>query len=152
VGNSDKPKSSSAYAVGYGKPPARSRFKRGKSGNPNGRPKGALNFATTLLRTLREKVVINENGKRKEITKLEAAVKQLVNKAASGDLRALTQLIGIKLSAEQRAAEEMVPNEVLNDLDEKVMMRILRRYEQSAKEGDDSEKQIGQGVRGNLEK
>ena len=143
MAKSDKAKLSNANSVGYRKPPAHSRFKRGKSGNPNGRPKGTLNFATTLLRTLREIVVINENGRRKEITKLEAAVKQLVNKAASGDLRALTQLIGITLSAEQRAAEELVPNEVLNELDQKVMLKILKRYEQDSREGDDCEQNIG---------
>jgi len=91
---------------------------------------------------LGEIVVVNENGRRKEITKLEAAVKQLVNKAASGDLRALSQLIGITPSAEQRAAEEMVPNEVLNELDQKVMLKILKRYEQGAREGDNCEKTI----------
>jgi hypothetical protein len=140
---SDKAKLSSPYAVGYKKPPAHSRFKRGKSGNLKGRPKGTLNFATALLRTLREIVVINENGKRKAITKLEAAVKQLVNKAASGDLRALTQLIGITLSAEQRAAEELIPNEVVNELDQKVMVKILKRYEQGTKEGSNCDKTIG---------
>jgi len=97
-----------------------------------------------LFRTLREIVVINENGRRKEITKLEAAVKQLVNKAASGDLRALNQLFGITRSAEQSVAEKIVPNEVLNELDEKVMLKILKRYEEDAKkEGSNCEKTIG---------
>ena len=27
------------YKVGYGNPPVKSRFQKGKSGNPNGRPK-----------------------------------------------------------------------------------------------------------------
>lgn len=143
MAKSDKAKLSNAYAVGYGKPPVHSRFQRGKSGNPNGRPKGTLNVATTLFRALREIVVINENGRRKQITKLEAALKQLVNKAASGDLRALTQLIGITLSAEQRAAEKIVPNEALNELDEKVMLKILKRYEEDAKESGNYEKTIG---------
>lgn len=31
------------YSVGYGKPPEQTRFKKGKSGNPNGRPRGAKN-------------------------------------------------------------------------------------------------------------
>jgi hypothetical protein len=31
---------SGEYEVGYGKPPKHSRFKKGKSGNPQGRSKG----------------------------------------------------------------------------------------------------------------
>jgi Family of unknown function (DUF5681) len=34
----------SGYKVGYGKPPKTTRFKKGKSGNPGGRPKGSLNL------------------------------------------------------------------------------------------------------------
>ena len=75
-----------------GKPPQHSRFRKGLSGNPKGRPKVRRNLATVLERTLQEKVVIKENGVRRTVTKLEAAVKQLVNKAASGDLVAIRQL------------------------------------------------------------
>jgi len=88
---------------------------------------------------LREKVVINENGRRTIITKLEASVKQLVNKAAAGDLRALSHLIGITLTAEQ-SAEEMAPQEVLSEIDKKVMFNILKRYDQSLKEAVEHEK------------
>ena len=56
--------------VGYGNPPKHTRFRKGESGNPQGRPKGTLNMATVLARTLRERVVINENGQRKVVTKL----------------------------------------------------------------------------------
>ncbi len=78
-----------AKEAGYGKPPETTRFKKGTSGNPKGRPKGSLNVATVFMKALREKVVINEHGQRKTVTKLEAALKQLANKAASGELRAL---------------------------------------------------------------
>ena len=89
--------------VGYGKPPKNSRFKQGRSGNPRGRPKGALNMATVLARTLREKIVIDENGKRKTVSKLEAAIAQLVNKAASGDGHAIRYLCQLVTSAEERS-------------------------------------------------
>ena len=32
------------YKVGYGKPPKKTRFKKGTSGNPGGRPKGSRSF------------------------------------------------------------------------------------------------------------
>lgn len=85
----------SEYAVGYKKPPVHSRFRPGKSGNPKGRPKGGLNLATALNRALRERVVVTENGRRRSITKLEAAVKGLVNRAVKGDPRAMHQMLAL---------------------------------------------------------
>ena len=90
---------------GYRHPPEKSRFKTGQSGNPHGRPKGALNMATILERTLREPIIIVENGKRITVTKLEAALKQVVNQAASGKLKALQLLATLVRSAEVPAAE-----------------------------------------------
>jgi hypothetical protein len=40
-------------------------------------------------------VVILENGKRKTITKLDAAVKNLINKAVKGDIKATQLLLGL---------------------------------------------------------
>jgi hypothetical protein len=80
------------YQVGYAKPPERTRFTKGQSGNPKGRAKGSKNLSTLLTKTLNEPVVINENGRRKTITKLEAMTKQLVNTAAGGNPRAIKLL------------------------------------------------------------
>jgi hypothetical protein len=117
-----------AGEVGYGKPPLGTRFKLGRSGNPKGRPKGKPNLATALEKELREKVVINEGGKRKVISKLEAALKQLVNKAAGGDLAALRQLSALARSVEDRPAEQTNSNVMLSEVDGKVMQRVLERY------------------------
>jgi len=91
--------------VGYRNPPEKSRFKTGQSGNPHGRPKGTLNMATILERTLREPVIIVENGKRRTVTKLEAALKQVVNQAASGKLKAVQLLATLVRSAEERGIQ-----------------------------------------------
>jgi len=118
----------SSNEIGYGKPPRKSQFKKGQSGNPAGRPKGQPNLATELEKALREKVVINENGQRKIISKLQAAVTQLVNKAASGDLRALQQLAALVRSGEERQVEATVPDIAMSVIDHKVLEGVLRRY------------------------
>src|SRR5258708_23613760 len=104
----------------YRNPPKDTRFKKGQSGNPKGRPKGRPNRATVLEKTLRETVVIQENGRRKVITKLEAAARQLVDKAASGDLRALQHLMALARSAEERSPEAGAPTAAMAELDRKV--------------------------------
>jgi hypothetical protein len=73
------------YDVDYGKPPLHARFRKGQSGNPKGRSKGAKNFATIFMTAMSQSMAINENGKRKKISKIAAAVTQLANDAARGD-------------------------------------------------------------------
>ena len=125
--NSDKP-GETKDRVGYQRPPEATRFKKGVSGNPKGRPKGSLNVATVFLKTLHEKVVVNENGQRRTVTKLEAALTQLVNKAATGDLRALRQLLELAREAEARQSLPAAQNVVLSDLDHEVMQGVLERF------------------------
>jgi hypothetical protein len=124
------------YEIGFGRPPDHSKFRAGVSGNPRGRPKNKRNLATVLERTLQEKIVVNENGVRKTLTKLEAAIKQLVNKAASGDLGALRQLGALARSAEEQGVDP--PTKQIADADLKVMQGVLKRLE-GCKKGEDDE-------------
>lgn len=50
------------YEVGYGRPPEQHRFKRGQSGNPRGRPKGARGFKTMLEEELSGTVTVSSGG------------------------------------------------------------------------------------------
>ena len=84
---------SSEDRVGYGRPPLHSRFRKGRSGNPKGRPKGSQALASIWSSVWNEKLTVTENGQRHRITKQEAAIKQLANKAASGDKRAIEAMI-----------------------------------------------------------
>jgi hypothetical protein len=81
------PSDEEKYSVGWGKPPRHTRFKKGQSGTPGGRPKGFRNMTTILDQTLSEKLAVIEKGRRKSITKREGIVKLTVNKGLSGDIR-----------------------------------------------------------------
>lgn len=83
----------SKYEIGYGKPPRKSQFKPGQSGNPKGRPKGRKSFSTILVEELSERLIVKEGCKTRRLTKMEAVVKQLVSKALKGDPRALAELL-----------------------------------------------------------
>jgi hypothetical protein len=123
--------------IGFGKPPKRSQFQKGVSGNPSGRPRGSRNLATVLARALREKVVVNENGHRRTMSKLDAAVAQLVNKSASGDLAALRQLMALAGSAEQESTNST--KKQIDELDAKVMKSVLKRLEGCSPEEEDDD-------------
>ena len=85
---------SKAYEVGYGKPPKHTQFPHG-NGPGKGKPKGAKNMKTIVNSATGAKVTTKSNGKFKKISKIEAAVHQLANKAAAGDLKAIEKLIAL---------------------------------------------------------
>jgi Family of unknown function (DUF5681) len=121
----DKAKAAADERVGYGRPPLVTRFRPGQSGNPRGRPKGARNLSTVIASALSERVAITENGDRRRITKLEAAIKQLVNRAAGGETRA-TQLLIQLVQAEEAQMPQSNAKRV-DDADAIVMAELKRR-------------------------
>jgi len=88
---------SGEYEVGYGRPPKHSRFKKGKSGNPNGRPKGTKNLRTDLIEELGEKISVREGDRPTKISKQRAFVKTLVARSSKGDARAAATLMNLML-------------------------------------------------------
>lgn len=114
------------YDVGYGRPPKTSQFKKGQSGNPKGRPKGSKNLSTIVQAALNATVMVNENGKRRLITKLEAIVTQAVNKAAAGDPQAFRHVLNLLPLAEER--EEETPQSAITPAQEKALVaQLLQR-------------------------
>jgi uncharacterized protein DUF5681 len=120
------------YRVGYGRPPIDTRFKRGQSGNPKGRPPGANNLATLLNEALNELVVIRENGGRKRVSKRKAAFKQLVNEAAKGNWRALKLLVDVLQDIERRT-EPQTEETSFGLADEKVLEQLKARLSKPLK-------------------
>jgi len=116
--NSDK--------IGYGKPPKHTQFVKGKSGNPKGRPKGSQNLATLLQKITRQRVTVTENGRSREISKAEAILVQMVNKALRGDLNATHELRFWSQWLED-SAKATTPLPALQANDNAVIANIIER-------------------------
>lgn len=94
--------------IGYKRPPLRTRFQPGVSGNPRGRQKGVRDFAADLKRTLEIPVTLSANGKPKRVSTQEALILRLREKALKGDARALEKLLSL---AKTRNVDFGGPNE-----------------------------------------
>lgn len=71
-------------AVGYGKPPSVTRFRKGQSGNPRGRPRNRTR-ELPYDGVLGQMVTIRENGQKRRVTAAEAFLLQLTQKGLAGD-------------------------------------------------------------------
>jgi hypothetical protein len=118
--------------LGYRKPPKKTRFKKGKSGNPKGRPKGSKNMRTVFQKELNSKIPVKENGKSSRITKREAIVKQAVNKAASGDPKAMPVVFNEVRAYENGSAAEVEFGEYQSVEDLAVISNLVARIRASA--------------------
>lgn len=119
------------YAVGYGKPPEATRFRPGQSGNPKGRPKGSRNFATVIQEELAARITVTENGRRRKITKRQAIAKQLVNKAAAGDPKAIPVLLNETRAHESQPFAAPAADALPAPEDEMVMASIIDRIREA---------------------
>ena len=115
------------YKVGPGRPPLHTRFRKGQSGNPGGRRTKQL--PALLADALNETVFVTIDGERREITKREAIVHQLVNKSTTADLRATKMLFDMMKDAEHKAGVAPPPPEPppFTKADEEVVETLVER-------------------------
>lgn len=111
------------YEVGHGKPPKHTQFRKGRSGNPHGRPRGSLDHRTIWRDMFKAPVKVTQNGVTRSMSTLAASVWRLRELALSGNLRALERLFQY---AERHCENELRAafQESLNDSD------LLKIYKQ----------------------
>ena len=119
-----------ANEVGYCKPPKERQFKKGQSGNPSGRPRGTINLATALTRTLSQTIEVEDNGKKETITKMEAAVRRLVDEALTGSLQAFRVLLVLNHLLQDPPSAPT--GSELESADQKVLDMMVRSFSQGS--------------------
>jgi hypothetical protein len=104
-------------AVGYGRPPVHTRFTKGRSGNPRGRPRGRSLFSL-LQAALDDTTTIEVKGRRRRVSKGEAIIAQLVDRSAAADPRALKLLLDAAQKLEPRRSRYEPPGGYPDEEDE----------------------------------
>jgi hypothetical protein len=112
------------YEVGYGRPPTRTQFQPGQSGNPAGRRKGVRNLKTDVKRTLATPVKVKEGGRTRTRSTQEAALMVLREKALRGDQRALDRIVELAMRLNNDQAE-VSPTEPLAADDQAILAAFV---------------------------
>jgi hypothetical protein len=113
------PKDNRRRSSNYRKPPVEHQFKKGKSGNPKGRPRkkavlsdlGAFGggvvdrFGAMALDEATRPVTVREGDKVSEIPAMQALIRTMFRAAAEGDTRAGRQLLEVIARAESWRTE-----------------------------------------------
>lgn len=110
------------------------RFLKGKSHNPMGRPRKPKTVGAAISKAFNEKVNINEHGRRRKITKLEAAAKQIANQSASGDPRSVKLGMELAQKAEERLSRSPAAPAELSETDQQIADRLIARLRQTVME------------------
>jgi hypothetical protein len=120
------------YDLGYRKPPKHKQFKPGQSGNPRGRPKGSKNESTILHGILHRKIKVQEGGRSRQVTILEAMLTRFAQDSLKGNVKSAAFLLnryGTLVSGE-------IEQSGLNSDDEAVLEAFVTRLKAAPSEGD----------------
>jgi Family of unknown function (DUF5681) len=129
-----KKKPQDTYQVGYGKPPAHSRFRKGQSGNPTGqrpRPDGTERLKNLMSQEAYRLLTVRDGGDIKRIAALQAVLRSQITSAVKGNVAAQRAIINAiqQLEAEPQARRNAgaasKKNKDVNEMTDQELMEIL---------------------------
>lgn len=100
------PASKEDYKVGRGRPPQHTRYKKGQSGNPGGRPKGSRNLRSLIYKYAEEEIHMSTAQGSMKVSAREAAGRKFWEAMLKkGDLRFFKEYFGIEVEMEAELAK-----------------------------------------------
>jgi hypothetical protein len=131
-------------SVGYRKPPRATRFTKGQSGNPAGRPRGRRREAPPYEAVLGQMVTIREGGVERRVAATEAFLLQLTKRGLEGDGAAARESLAMIEQARERQGAGpcrisaivlvgVAPGSVTSALEPLRMARKLDPYRETAR-------------------
>ena len=93
------------YEVGYGKPPAETRFRKGQSGNPRGRPAGRKRVKDLIVDEIYRLVQEGDTERGKKLPAIQAVLRSQVKLALKGHGPAQRAVIKLAIDADESEAE-----------------------------------------------
>ena len=87
----------------------RTRFQKGRSGNPSGRPKGSKNASVQINDVLFKSIRVNDGNGVRLVPKIVVAVEVCLHKAMKGDVRALMKMMDIAERFKAFRPEDQAP-------------------------------------------
>jgi hypothetical protein len=126
-------------AAAYRLPPRKYQFKKGQSGNPKGRPKGARSLPALVDLALSQSITARIGGRAVRMTNREAMVLRYVDQAKNGDLKAFAMLLKLDprakhLELDSEAADAKAP---ISTEDQMLLAAFLKRSKVDDGDGED---------------
>jgi hypothetical protein len=128
------------YGVGYKRPPKTTRFRKGQSGNPRGRPKredlgigGSRSLDALVLAEAERRVTIREGDETREITAVEAVQRSQLVSATKGSPHAQRNFLDRYGAAELRKRRQI---EKQNEIWRQYVTRTRDEIAEAERNGD----------------
>jgi len=113
------------YEIGHGKPPKEAQWKKGQSGNPNGRPRKDVRMTALVSRLLGQRIVVRKGKTTKRMTRLEHLLHRLFEQALLGDARLMKMVFDEAHRDEAR--DDRNPSALDTAADGEVLQALYRR-------------------------
>ena len=134
MSDEEKKKKHADFGVGYGKPPKRTQFQKGQSGNAKGRPRGATDAKKSIRKMLNRSTPVKIGAEVKHLSTLELSLERTSEGVRKGDKSSVARTIkyAIDLDKDEEAKAASAPAqhfalEPITAEDEAILLEYLRQ-------------------------